>query len=169
MTLSTHIVTGAAVARIFANNPVTAFVLGWATHYILDSITHWDYKLDNYTGDRVTGLNTKLVLDKATLFDVGKVLLDILLGFSVILFISVPSVGITNILLLILVGAIGGAFPDFLQFLYAIFKKSEILNILQKFHFFVHAKDSLDDRPWIGVSMQILIIMAMGYFLIIPL
>ncbi len=152
MTLTPHIVTGAVAARIFTSHPVAAFVLGCATHFMLDAIPHWDYKIDSLS-DENTGsdpLNKKVRFNKILFFDVGKVLLDVALGFTLLFWFIFP---ISNLSIL-LAGAIGGVLPDFLQFVFGIWKNTP-LRLHQKFHHFIHAKKKLDDRPWIGVPIQV--------------
>jgi hypothetical protein len=45
MILSTHAVVGAALAGLMPFHPVAAFVTGFASHFVIDAIPHWDYPL----------------------------------------------------------------------------------------------------------------------------
>jgi len=38
MILSTHAIVGAAIASFLPSHPTTAFVLGFASHFVLDAI-----------------------------------------------------------------------------------------------------------------------------------
>jgi hypothetical protein len=60
-------------------------------------------------------------------------------------------------LLMILMGALGGMFPDLLQFCYWMWKP-KILKPLQMLHNWAHTKVRIDDKPFIGVLSQLLII-----------
>ncbi|MEK7390614.1 MAG: hypothetical protein AAB635_00575 [Patescibacteria group bacterium] len=179
MTLATHIVTGAAVAKIFTANPVQAFLVGCLSHYVLDSIIHWDYKLrafssesNSYSMDDSSSIDDSFSMEKKVRFnkfllgDIAKVLFDAFLGFLIVfLIVSLATDRLANgDMFIMLFGAVGGVIPDFLQFLYGI-RKNQFLRGLQKFHHFMHAKRKLNDRPVLGISLQIFIIVAVGLFL----
>lgn len=185
MTLATHIVAGAAVAKIFSANPAQAFVVGCLSHYILDSIVHWDYKLrafspesDSSSADNLSSTNDsssvggspfiekKVRFNKFLFGDIAKVLFDALLGFLIV-FLIVSGVAdrlVGDDMVLLLSGAVGGVLPDFLQFLYGIWK-TRFLRALQKFHHFMHAKKKLNDRPALGIPLQICVIAIAGLLL----
>ncbi len=165
MTLSTHIVTGAAVAKIFSSHPAEAFVIGWATHYILDSVRHWDYPLQAFAGNLLSPTETKISFNKFLIIDFAKILLDFCLGF----FLIYVLMGLTlkGNLLVLIAGGIGGTVPDFLQGLYAVFKIKP-LEWLQRFHHVMHSKTSFDGHPAIGVPLQICVMLIAGFFLFAP-
>jgi hypothetical protein len=45
MILSTHAVVGVALASFVPSHPFAAFVIGFASHFALDAIPHWDYPI----------------------------------------------------------------------------------------------------------------------------
>ena len=45
MILSTHAVVGAALASFVPSHPLAALVIGFASHFALDGIPHWDYPI----------------------------------------------------------------------------------------------------------------------------
>src|SRR5215472_8085081 len=45
MILSTHAVVGAAIASFLPSHPMAAFAPGFASHFVLDAIPHWDYPI----------------------------------------------------------------------------------------------------------------------------
>ena len=45
MILSTHAVVGAALASFVPSHPLAALVIGFASHFALDAIPHWDYPI----------------------------------------------------------------------------------------------------------------------------
>jgi hypothetical protein len=134
MTLTTHAIVGAAVASLVPQYPVAGFVLGFASHFVIDSIPHWNeggallYSNKEKRGDhtvRIVRYGAQL------LHDVAVVLADSLIGFilaSVILwgFFGVP-------LFIVLLGAFAGQMPDGLQFVYFVYKL-RFMEGLQKFH-----------------------------------
>lgn len=148
-------VVGAAAARMFSETPTQAFFIGWLSHYIMDAIAHWDYPLRSFSADEHSPLDAKVTFNKYLFLDIGKVLLDVALGVIVI-FLVAGTMSWENLLLLF-VGAIGGALPDFLQFLLGV-TRLKALRIHQQFHNFMHATHKLDDKPLIGITSQVLII-----------
>ena len=168
MTLATHVVTGAAVAGALTKDPVAAFLAGWISHYLLDAIPHWDYKIVSFEAkDKTKPLDKKVEFGKAFVQDVFKVVADAMIGFLVLaitLWASGGQVGLPETLVL-LVGAFGGAFPDFLQFVYGITKVWPVRK-LQEFHQFIHAEFRLDDNPRVGVPLQIAFVALAGTILL---
>lgn len=171
MTLATHMVVGAAAAKVLTGNPALGFAIGFASHFLLDAIIHWDYKLASakseiFLADSTSNLSLR---SKAALTDMLKVSTDAALGFLFVfvflysdmfdgvfgMFSGVPADSST--LILLLAGAIGGALPDFLQFVFLLWKTKPIV-VLQKFHQWIHAKKDLNDRPMLGISLQLILI-----------
>jgi len=154
MTLTTHAIVGAALASVVPSHPVAAFALGFGSHFLLDAIPHWDYHLDSLSEDKKNPMATDMKLGKSFLFDLCKIGADFLLGFVLVfLFFTTPH----NISYSIIFGAFGAILPDALQFFY--FKwRHEPLVALQKFHLWVHSKKDFKDKPFIGVSFQIIFI-----------
>lgn len=159
-------VAGAAAAKVLSSHPLEAFVIGWLSHYILDSVVHWDYPLSITGGEEHAPLNIREASKKLIAYDVAKVLIDVLLG-ALIIYVLSRNFSPDNIHLLI-AGAFGATIPDFLQFLYGVFKV-RILAILQDFHNFMHAKRTLKGRPIFGITAQICVILIATYFFIAQL
>jgi hypothetical protein len=166
MTLATHIVAGAVAAKFISNHPVEAFVVGAVSHYLLDTIPHWDYKINSFVApDENKPLEKKVRFDKGIFLDIGKVVLDVFIGFALIFVLNFfVSENPLNIWLLF-AAAIGGAAPDFAQFLYGLWKVWPLKKI-QDLHNWVHAKIKLDNRPEVGVPLQFILIVVLAVFLI---
>jgi hypothetical protein len=45
MILSTHAVVGGAIASLVPSDPILAAAAGFASHFAIDAIPHWDYPL----------------------------------------------------------------------------------------------------------------------------
>jgi hypothetical protein len=45
MILSTHAIVGGAVASLLPSHPMPVAALGFASHFAIDAIPHWDYPL----------------------------------------------------------------------------------------------------------------------------
>src|SRR5579872_4194563 len=108
MTLTTHALAGAAVATIFPAHPVAGFFAGFASHFVLDAIPHWDYKLASVHDGEGTR-KTELIMGPDLWKDVMKVSFDALLGFvlALLLFGNGMSMAVAA-----LAGAFGALFPD---------------------------------------------------------
>ena len=162
MTLATHAVFGAGIAQIFPNHPIVGFGLGFASHFALDAIPHWDYKIlslqkknesDNMTSDMKVDINF--------FYDFLRIGSDFSIGIILSLLFFANDLS-THSIILALAGAIGGVLPDFLQFVY--FKlRCEPLISLQKFHIFIHAKKKLDDYPKLGFSIQAIAVFLISF------
>ena len=47
MILTTHAIVGGALASLFPTHPITAIAAGFASHFVIDAIPHWDYPLQS--------------------------------------------------------------------------------------------------------------------------
>lgn len=152
MILTTHAVTGAALASLFPHQPVIGFLAAFASHYVLDAIPHWDYPI--LTASLKPNIGGKLRLEKSLLIDFTKLGSDALLGLllATLFFAPLPSVFPA------LLGAIGGLLPDFLQFVYTRFRR-EPLSSLQRFHRWVHSKKKI--TSFIGIAIQAFFILSL--------
>jgi len=155
MTLTTHAITGAALATLVPNYPALGFVIGFGSHYLLDAIPHWAYSIASLKKDETNSLNTKVVISKDSYWDLLKIGADGVLGLALAsLFLGMFY---HNSLLIIFLGAIGSMLPDALQFCYWKWKW-EPLTTLQRLHNWAHTKMRLDDKPVLGVLSQVLFI-----------
>lgn len=156
MILTTHAIAGATVATLVPSHPVLGFALGFSSHFLLDAIPHWSYKLSSMKGDDKNPLNKDMVINKDFLKDLLKVGTDGIMG----LLISYIILGVSNqhSIFIICLGAIAGMLPDALQFFYFKWRHEPLVS-LQKFHIWIHSKICLDEKPLIGISSQILIIL----------
>ncbi len=134
---------------------VFGFSIGFGSHFILDSIPHWDYKLRSSKRNKQKPLTNDIIIGKDFYIDLIKIGLDALLGLALPLFF----LGFLQhqLILMILCGAIGGMTPDFLQFVYFKWRHEPLIS-LQKFHISMHAKTGLNDKPLLGVLCQTAII-----------
>lgn len=157
MVLATHIVIGSAVASLFPNNPIVGFSLAFVSHFAMDAIPHWDYKLKSKVdlgenpGDP---LDSDLEISPQFVRDLFCIGLDILIGVALAIFI-LGGAGKFSVSVLI-AGALGGAMPDFLQFAYMKIRRDPLTS-LQQFHHFVHAKKRILN-PIVGIISQLAII-----------
>lgn len=151
MILMTHAIVGAGVAQLFPNHPVVGFLAGVASHYLSDTVPHWDYgKYLSSLQKKGTGPEEKfdrIVLGPKFLLESSVVLFDVVFGLLLSWLIwSNPS---TGSLMLIVLGAFGGMLPDFLQIVYG-FWKNKITSSLQRFHNFFHTPEKFKIEKLFG-------------------
>lgn len=149
MTLAMHAVTGAAFARIFPKHPATAFLAGFFSHFLIDAIPHWDYKLRSARNDHANPLNNDIVVGREFVFDLFKIAADVIIGFwAAMIIFSGDGFGV------IFVGAVAGVLPDALQFAYFKIRR-EPLVLMQLFHQWIHTDKKMTGRPVAGIFSQI--------------
>jgi hypothetical protein len=152
MILSTHAIVGGAVASLFPSHPVLVAVLGFASHFVIDAIPHWDYPLQSISV-KPGADNRELRLDRRLLCDLFLIGLDACAGLAAAVFLFAPFAGLGVIAL----GAIAGILPDPLQFAHSLYPHQP-LKILQQFHVWIHSKRRLALR--LGASTQALFAVA---------
>ncbi len=155
MTLTTHAVTGAAFAVLVPTHPVGAFALGFASHFLLDAIPHWDYPLASVEEDKENVLNNDIKLNRDFLHDLVKIGADAVLGLALALlafafFLHIPF-------LAVLCGAIGAMTPDALQFVYMKWRHEPLIT-LQRFHMWIQSGKNLQNKPVLGMLSQVALI-----------
>ena len=105
MTLTPHAIVGAAIASTIPDQPLLGFSLAFLSHFVLDAIPHWDYKLSSMTEDKANKINNNMKIGRDFYFDLLKIGPDFSLGLI-----------LAYLLFANLVGALGAVFPDLLQF-----------------------------------------------------
>jgi hypothetical protein len=150
--LTTHALVGAAAASVFPQQPLVAFAAGFASHFAIDALPHWDYKILSMDTETDHTLNADMHVNKYFFLDLARTGSDALLGLllSTIIF----SLWIFHLpLTIVLLGACAGITPDFLQFVY--FKtRFAILTPLQRFHIWVQKGKSIYPPAIVGMAYQ---------------
>ncbi|MCX6702284.1 MAG: hypothetical protein NTW60_00180, partial [Candidatus Wolfebacteria bacterium] len=152
MILTAHMLTGGAIGRLVPQNPLLAFILGFLSHFILDAIPHSEYELKSLIRNKENHEAQDMVLGKNFARDIFVIGLDFFLGIFLCLVIFKNGVGIFDPSLSMLSGALGGALPDALQFLYFKIRK-EPFTTLQKFH--IRIQNNLGSKHWAGWTTQV--------------
>ncbi|MEK7566711.1 MAG: hypothetical protein AAB527_01070 [Patescibacteria group bacterium] len=153
MVLSTHAITGAAVASLNPARPFSGFVAGFVLHFILDAIPHWDYKIKSGSIDPYVG--SAFIFDRYFFGDVLRIVSDLALGVSIslaVFYFYWPAP-----IWAVLAGVAGGILPDALQFAYGRLHWRS-LSLLQDFHFWIHTTRKLKGRPVLGITLQTLLV-----------
>jgi hypothetical protein len=154
MILSTHAIVGAAIASFLPSHPTTAFVVGFASHFVLDAIPHWDYPIRS--GSVNPRIGASVTFDRALLRDVVVIGSDGLLGILGALLLFASPDGLWSILL----GAFGAMLPDPLQTIHAHFPH-EPLRTLQRFHRWIHTNKEIKNDIILGVGSQLALVAVM--------
>jgi hypothetical protein len=158
MMLTTHALAGAAAAALIPAHPVAGFAAGFASHFVLDAIPHWNFKPSSIRNpddlDRID-----MPFSRQFWKDVVVIGADGLLGLVLALTFFAHDAVTTAA---VLAGAAGGILPDALQFVYFKFKKEPLVS-LQKFHKGIQNTDKtrfLQARPVLGMVLQVLLLAA---------
>jgi hypothetical protein len=149
--LSTHAVVGAAIGSLLPSHPVAAALLGFASHFPLDAIPHWDYPIRSaFVNPAVGG---PLQADRALMLDAATIGADTLIGLvaSALLFATPTGTGA------VMLGACGAILPDPLQFVHAHFPR-EPLRTIQRFHRWAHTKRPMNTQVVWGIVSQMALI-----------
>ena len=146
MILSTHAVVGAALATLMPSHPVAAFVAGFASHFVIDSIPHWDYSLRSRSWR--AGARNNWRISAARIRDLAVIGFDAFAGLA----LAVGIFGTKANMVAVLAGAVGGMLPDPLKLVYMLYPRQPLATLV-RFHNWMHTKRKLD---WpLGVSSQI--------------
>jgi len=152
MILSTHAVVGAAIASFLPAHPVAAVALGFASHYALDAIPHWDYPIRSASMDpNVCG---PVRLDRQFLRDALTIGADGLVGILAAFFLFASP----QTQWVVLLGACAAMLPDALQFLHARFPYQP-LRALQCLHRWAHSQTEIKARAAAIGSQLALVVM----------
>jgi hypothetical protein len=146
MILSTHAIVGGAVASLFPSQPILVALAGFASHFAIDAIPHWDYPLRSIAVGRHAD-NRRLKIDGPLVRDLTLISADACLGMALTLLFF----GTAGTVWVIALGAVSGMVPDFLQFAHSFYPR-EPLRSLQRFHSWIHTKRKLGWR--MGVASQ---------------
>ena len=148
MILCTHAIVGGAVASLLPSHPLLVAIAGFASHFAIDAIPHWDYPLQAISVKRGADNRRHLIIDRPLLFDATLISLDACAGVTLAVWLFAKP----TTLAVIVIGAIAAMAPDPLRFAQKLYPR-EPLNSLQRFHRWMHAKQKL---AWpIGVSSQL--------------
>jgi hypothetical protein len=151
LTLTTHAIVGAAIASAMPTYPSLAIAAAFVSHFLLDAIPHWDYPI---LSDSVNpNVAASMKYDRALLADMLRIGIDAMLGITLALLFLAKTGDFT----LVLCGAIAAILPDALQFAYVRFPREPLIS-LQRFHCWMHASQSLRERPMLGLFAQIALV-----------
>jgi hypothetical protein len=152
MILTTHFVTGAAVASL-TDRPVMMIIASLALHFLLDMLPHWEYIAEEFNS---VG-ELKKYLPKLTV--------DILLGPLLVFTLFCYFVGFdSGKIFWLFLGGFFGIMPDGLTFLRAIFSQNKVLGRLYHFHCWIQPRKALNWQS--GLLTQVIII-AVALWLVI--
>ena len=152
MILSVHATFGAAVASLVPNHPVLGFTLGFTSHFVLDAIPHKDYDLLSVEDDpnAKPKLTDSIYKKFRLLRDIVVVSFDALIGLCLAFMFFFNPVHPW----IFLIGAVSSLIPDFLTFLYLIFKHKPLVMFFNFHSSYIHTKYILKLDQVRGVVVQ---------------
>ena len=167
MILASHIIAVSAIVAPLALKPLTIFNLAAiffisvASHYLLDLIPHWDYKLSLWDFKEK---GEKAILSKKNIIrDSVKIFIDFALGIIVGFWIIGLPVGFEGFFMIGLI-IFASCLPDILQISYIFWKKFPLVQ-LQKLHSIFHAKLKLNNQPIKGIAIQAIVLILIILFI----
>ncbi|MDD1518446.1 hypothetical protein ACNJYD_12720 [Bradyrhizobium sp. DASA03005] len=147
MILSTHAIVGGAIASLFQLHPAAAAIAGFASHFAIDAIPHWDYPLRSISLGKGAN-NRRLSFSRATLRDFAIIGIDACAGLGLALWMFAAEGSIW----IIAIGASTAMLPDALQFVHTLYPRG-LLHILQRFHWWIHSKRALTGLFGVGSQL----------------
>jgi len=150
MILSTHFITGTAVASC-TDSPLLVVVLPLVLHFILDMIPHWEYVNDT------SELKNRI----------PSIAIDALAGPIAILAVLLLVFGVNyGMIIWLFVGGTISVIPDGLSLLHVLLPKNKLLKQIFAFHETIHNKKMLVRK--IGFPLQIAIDLLAIILIILP-
>ena len=140
MVIVPHMLAGAAIGA-HSPNVWAAFCFGLLSHYLLDSLPHWEY-LDSIKISKFKHL--------------AKILIDLIIAIIIVLIVAWP------LKIIIIFGIMGALLPDFIEFLYINYK-IKLLRPLSLFHHKVHYYKKI---PFLKGSIFQVIIIAISIIML---
>jgi hypothetical protein len=151
MILCTHAIVGGALASLFPSHPLAVIAAGFASHFLIDAIPHWDYPLRSISlGPQA---RNRLMFGGPRLRDLALIGFDGCMGLTLSVFLFATPATVLAIVL----GSVAAMLPDPLQFAHTLYPR-EPLKSLQRFHGWMHTKHQIGAS--IGMSSQIAFVAA---------
>lgn len=164
MILSSHIIVATAVTAPLTTGPITPtrvaliFIVAFCSHYFLDLVPHWDYKLVSIKTCHREEKNGCIEKGKLKI-DLVRMTLDGLLGvFVSTLIISLSSLNLSDKIIVLSIIIPASILPDMIEVM-NIFFKGQPVAFFHKIHLFFHRKNVFIGKPQKGVPLQIAIIL----------
>lgn len=159
-----HMLAGAAIGALIPNSPIAlplAFGVAWGSHYVLDSVPHWE----RFFGSRQHGFSTHTPLKDWPKFILYQAIGDVVVA-TVLVFWALAQRGEIGHVWSspIFWGAFGGFFPDLID-------NTPIINRFltnrfgfrseRTFHQTIHISAEAQQRlpHWLGIASQLVVIL----------
>lgn len=160
MTLATHGVAGAAIGAAIVGNVrddyllLTTFTLAFISHWLLDAIPHYDYRLSSLQHDHANHLNDDMVIGVKFVRDLIFIGGDILLGLVISWFLFGGGGKLLSLHPAVLIGYSAAILPDFLQFV-QMKLRIEPFKTLKRMHDFFHSDIQIHSGFWFANTIQL--------------
>jgi hypothetical protein len=123
-----------------------AVIAGFASHFAIDAIPHWDYPLRSITVGKGAD-NRRLRISRGLSLDLLCIGLDACAGLALAMWLFATPASAWVVAL----GALAAMLPDPLQFVHSIHPREPLVSV-QWFHGWIHSQRKLGWR--LGVSSQ---------------
>jgi len=156
MTLATHTIIGLGLSSLLPApvRPISAFAISLASHYLLDTIPHWEYNLP-FIKRSEKGSKAEVKLFGWPLF-LGSltIISEFAVGLMVALALFYTPARFSG--WAVMASVVGSVAPDFLQFMYYRYR-SLFWFYAQRWHGVWHSNNRIKNTFW-GISSQLLLI-----------
>lgn len=165
-----HTIVGAALGSFVTDLPgsqAIAFGAGWASHYVLDKVPHWE----NIFGKDIHGYPSGIELKDIPLVGIASGVVDVGVAALVITLIAKGNPEIAFWSNPIVWGALGGFFPDLIDNIPLVNKVTKYIpGVLAERAF--HERNHISEQArrqvpvWWGVVSQLLVV-ALGLYVLL--
>ncbi|KKR05412.1 MAG: hypothetical protein UT33_C0011G0123 [Candidatus Peregrinibacteria bacterium GW2011_GWC2_39_14] len=131
-----HMLTGAVIGKV-VEKPELIIPIAFLSHFVLDAIPHYDFKIKDYSKNGITRKN------------IGEILIVSIEPISGIILTVALAYQNPNLFYPIMLGATFASSPDILEFSIRKFKIKKLVALLNKNH--GHAKNK-----YFGIAIQII-------------
>lgn len=158
-----HVVAGAALGSLVGPVPgynVAAFAVGWGSHYVLDSLPHWE----RLFGSKGSDFNTDTKASDWPRHIYYQAIVDGLVAIALLALILAWRSELTSFWASpVFWGALGGCLPDLLDnvpYWNRRLAKYSLIKKQRDFHQSIHITDTLQKRSpkYLGLLTQIIVI-----------
>jgi len=164
-----HVVVGAALGSTVAHLPhadLIAFAAGWASHYVLDTIPHWE----NWFGQEIHGFPSGTALQDLPKIVIIGGIFDGLIALALLIFIY-QQVGNGPVWQSpLLWGALGGFLPDLLDnvpFVNSLAIKLPLVKYERRLHNRIHISEAARRQvPYLTGLLTQLIVISLGLWVL---
>jgi len=166
-----HVLAGAAIGAAVPDGPLDngfAFGLGVASHYLLDTVPHWE----NWFGKEIHGLPSGTPLTKMPPISIASGAFDLVAALTLFLFVFIYRQEPLPVWeSAVFWGAVGAFLPDLLDnvpFISQLVRRLKFMDWERRFHDWIHIPDEAKRRvPYLTGLITQLIVVSLSLYLLL--